>query len=256
MLAEALTYLRKGWSVIPLCPHNHEGVDEEHTFICDSPGKMQLWPGWKKYQKKLATPYELAFAWETWPEANLGVILGKLSNLIGVDVDNEEGLKCLFDTVGSLPNTATFITGRGMRLLYKSTLTNAFTTKHISDKCSILGDGSLTVMPPSIHHTGKKYKWVKGKGISKLARCPASLINFKVISSSVKTPATLQEGMVIASGRHIKLFKTGCAMRRHGCTKREIEVALLEMDKRCSPQLGNHEVCRLAQCASRYKPTD
>lgn len=67
----ALAYLQRGYSVIPV-----------------GPNKRPLIP-WKEFQSRLATPEELVGWWTTNPEAQIGIITGKVSNLTVIDVEAE-----------------------------------------------------------------------------------------------------------------------------------------------------------------------
>jgi hypothetical protein len=51
-LEAALDYLHRGWSPIPLCPHDHQsaGLPQAHQTECQSPGKAPLFP-WKPFQE-------------------------------------------------------------------------------------------------------------------------------------------------------------------------------------------------------------
>jgi hypothetical protein len=53
-LAAALGYLRRGWSVVPVCPADHLGVGKAHGRRCTSPGKAPL-VAWKPYQDRPPT---------------------------------------------------------------------------------------------------------------------------------------------------------------------------------------------------------
>ena len=65
-LAAALEYEALGWSVLPLCPHNHVAVGKAHRG-CQSPGKRPFFPNkaegaqgeWKEFQTRRATPDEI-----------------------------------------------------------------------------------------------------------------------------------------------------------------------------------------------------
>jgi len=65
----ALSYLKKGWSVIP-CGKN----------------KIPLIP-WKPYQTEMATPEDIKKWIETYPDAQIGIVTGKISNLTVVDIE-------------------------------------------------------------------------------------------------------------------------------------------------------------------------
>lgn len=86
----ALDYLARGWSTIPLCPHNHAGVGKDHQAKCQSPGKAPL-VSWKAFQTALPRAADLNAAFHSQPNANVGVILGEVSGLIGLDIDGEAG---------------------------------------------------------------------------------------------------------------------------------------------------------------------
>jgi hypothetical protein len=70
-LNAALQYAKFGFSVIPI-----------------SPGQKNppLIP-FKEYQTRCATPEEIAEWWIKWPDANVGIITGKISDLTVVDLD-------------------------------------------------------------------------------------------------------------------------------------------------------------------------
>jgi hypothetical protein len=74
LLQAALAYRRRGYSVIPLKPR----------------GKSPL-IRWREFQERLATEQEIRGWWRTWPEANVGIVTGRVSNLVVVDVDPERG---------------------------------------------------------------------------------------------------------------------------------------------------------------------
>jgi hypothetical protein len=65
----ALSYLYRGWSILPC------GKD-----------KRPLVP-WKAYQENYPTPDEVKKWFELYPEAQVGIITGAISNLTVVDVE-------------------------------------------------------------------------------------------------------------------------------------------------------------------------
>ena len=159
-LAAALDYLARGWSVVPLCPPDHDNVGPAHEERCESPGKAPI-VSWTDYQRRRATERELRVYWNRCPKANVGVILGKVSSLIGIDVDGHVGETLLRDLFPGVLPTMEFTTpGGGRRLLYDmphdwTIPTKAF--KLADGELKILGEGSLTVMPPSTHQNGGTY---------------------------------------------------------------------------------------------------
>jgi hypothetical protein len=88
-LAAALEYLARGWSAIPLCPPDHAGCSPAHVAGCKSAGKAPLWP-WKTYQERLPSERELRIYWSRNIHCNVGVVLGSVSGLVGVDADGPD----------------------------------------------------------------------------------------------------------------------------------------------------------------------
>jgi hypothetical protein len=72
----ALEYLVRGWSGIPI-----EG----------NGGRKKPLVKWQEFQERLATPEEVAGWWKKWPDANVGIVTGAISNLVVVDTDGPEG---------------------------------------------------------------------------------------------------------------------------------------------------------------------
>jgi hypothetical protein len=165
-LGAALAYLARGWSVLPLCPPDHAGVGAEHSRRCDSPGKAPL-VAWKAYQQARPSAQEVHGWWRRWPTANVGVALGPVSGLVGIDVDGEEGERELRGRCGGEPPPPTLefrTPGGGRRLLYAVGAVPLRSTHHdAGDRrpLSFLALGAQTVMPPSRHPGGGVYEWVR-----------------------------------------------------------------------------------------------
>jgi hypothetical protein len=163
-LEAALRYLALGWSVIPLCPPDHVGVGKEHGRNCKSKGKAPLVP-WAAFQKRYATEDEVREWWKHWPNANVGVVLGTISGMIGLDIDGPAGEAALASLAGNeLPQTLEFVTpGGGRRLLYLCSDETEIRPFQLSggnkQEVRLLGDGSQTVAPPSRHVSGGYYQW-------------------------------------------------------------------------------------------------
>lgn len=147
----ALEAIKKGTSVIPV------GKD-----------KIPLIP-WKDYQQKIATEEEVVLWWNSWPEANVGIVTGKISNLTVVDVERG-GDKTIF------PQTLTVKTGGGgWHLYYKYfPISNKARVFPLTD---IRGEGGYVVAPTSIHASGNKYEVEQPR--TKIMDFPAELFGEK-----------------------------------------------------------------------------
>jgi putative DNA primase/helicase len=191
----------------------------------------------------------------------VAVALGTVSGLVGIDVDGPEGEEILQDmSRGELPRTLAFATGRGRRLLYAIpedvTLANR-TFAGQGGEVKILGTGTLTVMPPSRHASGKRYRWLPCRGPSYVQPAPAPewVWNVEARTSSGAGPKPVKVGAPIPEGqRNSRLFRIGCALRHHGCTREEILCVVRCVSRRCVPPLDDAELRQIVVSAARYPP--
>lgn len=165
-LEAALEYLQMGWSVIPVCPPGHEGVSPIHVQECKKRGKTCT-IRWHEYQKRLPRASEVRTWWEWNPQHNVGIILGKVSGVVAIDVDGgDEGLDVLEQISGGrlIGEDIQFKTpGGGLRLLYRIPPGVTVHTKEViqgKGRVELLGEGHQTVMPPSLHLNGGRYEWL------------------------------------------------------------------------------------------------
>ena len=155
-LAAALEYAKLGWSVIPLCNPWHISLrgHANGKNACKSPGRSPIVP-WKHLQHRPATEEEIREWWRRMPLSNVGVILGEVSGIIGIDIDSKESLERLRERVkGDLPPTVEFTTpSGGYRYLYripKGFKCRTTVAERSHQGIRFLGNGSFTVMPPSM----------------------------------------------------------------------------------------------------------
>jgi len=109
--------------------------------------KKPLIATWKSYQHKLPTDEEVLKWWKKWPNANIGIVTGKISGITVVDVDVYKG-----GSISKFPNTFTVKTGNGgYHLYYKyqpgfTVSASAYPDLPFTD---IRGDGGYVVGPYS-----------------------------------------------------------------------------------------------------------
>jgi putative DNA primase/helicase len=210
---------------------------------------------------------EVAAQWELVPGANVGIVLGRVSGLVGIDIDGPEGRRLLDEAAddGWPPDTITFITGRGWRLLYTldpGLAVPSWSLRRGGGELKVLGEGALTVMPPSRHVTGKRYRWLPRRGLHQagLAPAPAWVWNRQdEVGEGRRQPrrrlAPLTAGVPIPEGhRNDTLFRLACALRRHGATTAEVYEWLVVNNSRCRPPLDDAELAEIARSVSRYPP--
>ena len=167
MLKKALALREKGWSIIPI-------ERKKKTPILQ----------WNKYTKKYATRKEIRKWWKQKPNANIGIITGKISNLTVVDV--ERG-----GDISYLPATKSVKTGGGgyhFYYQYSETIKNAVRIKPLTD---IRNNNGYVVAPPSLHSSGKRYKWLAK---IKTSPFPAEVFHKDLVEQSKTDWETLLEG--------------------------------------------------------------
>ena len=166
MFEAAKNLISLGMPIIPICPHDHQYMSTNHTSRCKCAGKTPLIRGWQSHQE---TTHKTLADWITsFKKFNLGLPLGETSGYCGIDVDGDKGVELLQEmSKGDLPGTWEFTTGAGHRLLYllpPGLRTKKFkqTGEGAHQECALLCTGQQTVVPPSIHHSGRLYEWVIG----------------------------------------------------------------------------------------------
>jgi len=157
----AVKYVNLEWSLIPL----------------NTRDKKPLMP-WTEFQKRRATVEEVNQWITKWPEMNLGIVTGQISNVVVVDLDGMEGR--IFGQQQSLVSAVTSITGMGRQLFYKWTEHVDNSASKIAPGVDIRGDGGYVVLPPSIHPNGKRYVWERFVPIT-LVPLPENILKSGVI---------------------------------------------------------------------------
>lgn len=172
--AAALAYADRGWSVVPL--HTaHQGRCSCGRIACPSPGKHPR-IRWEEYQQEAASVDQVAAWWRRWPDANVGVVTGPVSGLAVLDVDPRHGgdaaLEDLESGWGALPETVRARTGGGGRHLWFAAA-RPLPSVDLAEGVELKATGGMVVAPPSLHRSGRRYRWEEGGSPS--ARDPAPL---------------------------------------------------------------------------------
>lgn len=159
----AVAYARLGWPVVPL--HGWDGkrctcLDAE----CPSPAKH---PRTRHGLKDASTdPATIGGWWKRWPASNVGLLTGVKFDVL--DVDGEEGDLALGEvargagdpemvTTGPMAST-----GKGWHLLFLPT--GEGNRARLVDHVDWRGTAGYIVAPPSLHATGRRYRWLPGCG--------------------------------------------------------------------------------------------
>jgi hypothetical protein len=212
--------------------------------------------------------------WKDNGQLNVGVTLGGITGLIGLDVDEDGGEELLARlSGGDLPPTLEFTSGKGRRLLYKvppgvqlRPTSNPGGEEVEGGELRLLGLGTQTVMPPSRHKdSGRCYAWKPGHGPGEIDPpiAPGWVIEL-MRDDGHKRNGNHSSGGADPLGagekigkrkRNSTLTRMAGAMRRQGMIEEEIAEAILLVNaKRCNPPLDKDEVLGIARSIAGYPP--
>jgi hypothetical protein len=240
LIEAAVEYAGRG---LPVFPCNGKLPRTEHGF------------------QDASTDTEAVLAWWTrWPEANIGIPTGAASGLVVLDVDVQHGgagaLAELERKHGKLPRAPEVLTGGGGKHLYF-----AHPGREVRNSAGKLGpgldvraDGGYVIAPPSLHPSGRPYRWLRGEGKLELPAPPAWLLEDARRRQNGAAPPV--EESIPEGKRRQELLSLAGTLRRRGLGADEILASLATVnEKRCRPPLTQAELEALAEdVASRYEP--
>ena len=193
-LAHALDYAAHGLPVLPIKPGE----------------KRPPMAGW---QNHATTDEPTIENWFTGLYADHGVGIATGGTIFALDIDvsgdkqGDETLADLEQLHGSLPNTATVLTGSGGQHRYflmpaGVTIRNNAATA-LGPGLDIRGEGGQCVAPPTIHPNGRPYEWDGGE-IGEIAAAPQWLIGLltaRAEPTHAPAPTSITDNMSVA-GRY------------------------------------------------------
>ena len=144
MLEEILSYLDRGFSIIPIPPRKKAPVIK-----------------WKEFQSRRATREEATNWFQGHEDLNVAIVTGAISGIVVIDVDGDEGNQTIAQ-FGGPPSTPTVKTGKGKHYYFKHPGFEIRNKVGFLPGIDIRGDGGYAVAPPSTHENGQQYTWEVG----------------------------------------------------------------------------------------------
>ena len=143
-LAEsAFEYASRGWHVFPLLPRGKRPLTRRGFH--DASSDVGLARAW----------------WSSSPAANIGIDCGR-SGLLVVDLDGEQGRESWADWAarhgGHEPTLAAETGGGGLHVYF--TGAGPSSTRRLGEGIDTRGAGGYVVAPPSVHESGRVYRWL------------------------------------------------------------------------------------------------
>ena len=251
----ALRAAERGWPVIPL-HWVKNGKCSCGAQDCPNTGKHPL----TEHGVNDATTDEKKIRewWRENPKANIGIAMG--NDIFVLDVDPRHGgdgsLQQMQEEYGALPDGPRVRTGGGGEHLYFRVPPGVTVRSRVALRpgIDVRGKGSYAVGVGSVHVSGKKYLWEKGKTPSQLPVpvCPDWLLD---LISEQRPPKPKAKSCIPEGQRNSQLTSLAGTMRRREASAEAIEAALLaENLERCQPPLDESEVLTIAASVSQYPP--
>ena len=144
-LRAALAYAARGWHVFPLAPRSKIPTAGSRGFYEATTNPATL--------RRLFARFDY----------NVGVRTGIASGLLILDVDGDDGrasLRRIQADHGNLPRTLVSETGKGWHLWFAIDRPVQSNMGKIGAGLDVRADGGYVVAPPSIHESGRCYRWV------------------------------------------------------------------------------------------------
>jgi hypothetical protein len=202
-LAAALEYVRRGWKIFPATPWKTGYSIEKRGFDNGKP--------WGKTTDEA----EVREYWRRLPRANIGLVMGVGSGIFDIECDTVEGhanltkdgaasLRELEAKHGKLPLTLAFESPSGsVHRLFRHP-GDGFHVEHSTSKLGIgidvIGDGFMSVVPPSIKPGKGRYEWINNLPV---AEAPEWLL--ELVRKPASTPRVLESDGELPSREKVTL---------------------------------------------------
>ncbi len=212
-----LDYINHGWSVIPIVPGE----------------KKPLIESWIEFQRRQPTIAE-ATAWFTkWPGANIAIIVGRISGLVVIDIDDPiEGEKSFRKYFGGVV-TLTVKTPHGTHYYFKhpgdQPISNSI---RAAPGLDVKADGGYVLAPPSVG-----YQWIKNP----IVDLPQQTL---LLEASVKKRVDLtEEDPILKGGRNNAMTRKVGKLLALGHSKEETFTMCKAFNiAYCKPPLSEFEI--------------
>lgn len=260
---QALPLLGYGFSLIPVHKPINDGCSCKKPS-CSSIGKHPVPLSWEKVTSK--DPMAIKAWWKAFAEPNCGVVTGKASGVVVLDIDPRHGGMDTLDDLqvknGKLPETATVETGsKGLHFYFKAPTVDLKNSINVGGQgVDFRGSNGFVVSPGSKHANGETYDWYDGMtpdtvGFADIPEWLSKLV-YKPPVQSVSI-GNCTHTQVMEGGRNVWLTQLAGAIRNKGCGYKTILVALVEANlENCKPPLPDEEVLMIAKSIARYQNTD
>jgi hypothetical protein len=241
LLEGALGLARRGLRVFPVAPR----------------GKMPITAHGCKDATTDATT--IRAWWQRNPGCNVAVATGAGLTIIDIDSDDGEAAIAELERKNEpLPKTVEVITSRGRHIYLRSPREIRNSAGKLAAGVDVRGEGGFVVAPPSIHETGRIYRWSVDSA-AKIAEAPEWLLD--LLGRPKPAAAPIAEGSeagapscswadvielgIDEGGRDDGLARLVGHYLPHHDPREVLQLALLFNAHRCRPPLPDADVYRI-----------
>jgi len=198
----AIAYARLGLPIFPL----HPIIDDRcgcHDSKCKAIGKHPIPTGW---QNSIVSVPAAESCWRSGLGARgIGLVCGPKAGIFGVDADRRHGADATLQDWkrrGRRIETVTDASGDGWHFLYRwpKSFEVEIRAQDLGGGLQVRGAAHFLVLAPSLHHSGKRYQWIRSPFDQEVAEAPSWLLEL-IAAKSHRTP-------IVADGEQ-QLVKIG-----------------------------------------------
>lgn len=252
----ALEYIKLGMSIIPIRgPAYTFGTDFKEKY---NVSKTPLLKTWEEYQKRQPTVEEVEGWFNTWPDANIAIITGKISDAVVIDCDSDEAIAFFKENYQGQTVSAKGKRGYHYYFQYESDVSCA--SKLFGINLDVRSEGGYIIAPPSrIYTNGSEeqqyYKWensILNEGIDKDALKSLSFSLYKGVvesgyakqNNSTRFDKIRQDSTkyFIEGRRDEDLFHVANSLIKGGCNPVIIRHILEITAKNCNPPFPEKDI--------------
>lgn len=221
LLAFALKYLK------------HYGIN-----VIPARGKIPA-VSWAEYQSRKITEEELKKSW--FEGANIAAVCGTVSGgIVVVDADSSEAIAELKKR--GLPRTCVVKTRRGFHYYFRTSKVVKSGKLTSIPEVDVKGEGSVVILPPSIHPEGTVYTWYSGLSPRNIAIAPLPEWIEKETGSSSSIAIKSAIAGVEQGQRNVSLTRLIGTWLKNGFDYQECLTLALLWNKLNKPPLSEKEI--------------
>lgn len=210
---------------------------------------------WKRWQTEVIPERQVRESF-TAGDHNLFIVTGSVSGLVVLDCDNDGAVDFWREQLGEvMEQTARVKTGKGYHFYFRIEPGRKERGRSSQDpKClwDIRAEGGGVIAPPSIHQSGRVYRWAKDHGPEAIQPAPEALFERMEGEPEGEAPRSVLSHLVSnppegEGGRNVWLAKVAGHYARHFPFRDAYEFHVREAAEKLSPPLPEEEIVKMLE---------